>query len=104
MSNNKFTPGPWKWTKGYACGPSDEPGRTALQAGDENMIIYSCDGCSLFGDESLADSRLIAASPDLYVALKLFMNIWTSGDAERIPELWDKATAAIEKAEGEQAQ
>lgn len=49
---------------------------------------------------------LHAAAPDLLEALKLFMDMWNSGDSgssskraqQRRADMWDKANAAIAKA------
>jgi len=54
------------------------------------------------------EERLRDAAPDLLEALKLFMDMWNSGDStrsskraeQRRAEMWVKANAAIAKAEG----
>jgi len=47
-----------------------------------------------------ASARLIAAAPDLLVALKTMNAYWESGNFTRRTELWDVMRAAIDKAEG----
>jgi hypothetical protein len=64
--------------------------------------------CSGVWEERVANARLIAAAPELLVALREFMDIWGSRDAcswskraqARRAAMWDKANAALAKAEG----
>ncbi len=95
----KHTPGPWSAIE-YAC-----HARTTVVADSvegfagARQIVAECSGCGRHADDSLADARLIAAAPDMLLALKLAES-WI--DPVRQEE-WDAllaVRAAIAKAEG----
>lgn len=71
---SKYTKGPWKWTAGYAMGPSDKDGTSCVQNAEGELVFSSCDGCSL--EPSDADAKLIIAAPDLAgMLLWVFVNL-----------------------------
>lgn len=106
-----YTKGPWE-----ACAWSGHAA-TTVKAGD--VVVAECAGHGRHSDESIADARLIAASPDLYEALKgifayrQFM-IDLGGAKGPLPQhvieqlanmqrdVFDVAEAALAKAEGKQ--
>ena len=101
----KHTEGPWEAPSAGVYGPdgllicslgSPEVVEAYRKRGDTNGAIIA------------ANARLIASSPELLEALKLFMDIWNSGDSIsdskkaklRRAAMWKKAVAAIAKVEG----
>lgn len=64
-------------------------------------------GNSLVEDES--NANIVAAAPELYEALTMFMDMWNSGKSSSSSkaaqkaraDMWDKAAAAMAKARGE---
>ena len=92
---SKHTKGPWQVSgirqrmdgeQWHVVGPDD--------TGWIAAVIYS-DFTPELHHQSLADARLIAAAPDLLEALKEVVAI-----SDREHKAWDKARAAIAKAEG----
>ena len=87
MTDTKFTPGPWKWSK----------------CGTENALVYVNEDCVVGGvhkggdDYSMshADASLIAAAPDLYHACCDIMGFLKSHGFDTRP-----VGAALRKAEG----
>jgi hypothetical protein len=73
-----FTKGPWKVV--------------ALDWSEEGNARFEIEGITRTGK---ADVNLIAAAPELYEALKEVVAI-----SDRKHDAWDKAHAAIKKAEG----
>lgn len=103
------TPGPWKI--GYSDGSGASDGIYITNASNEAIVRGgNPDGYLCHGVLRPCDARLIAAAPDLLKALKLFMDMWNSGDARRSSrraqkrraDMWDKANAAVAKAEAPQ--
>jgi hypothetical protein len=76
-----FTPGPWMFE-------GDEVTATDGDVLVADLSLFS----SVAADEWQANGRLIAAAPDLYAALKLYVDHY--GDPLKV------ARAALDKAEG----
>ena len=90
--SGKHTPGPWVvWDDGVTIGIETDDGNPIAVA----EVIDNGDLCDL--GQLAADQRLIAAAPDMLVALK---NLVNSFEKHRPKEYWDAARAAIAKAEG----
>lgn len=91
MTTNKtqHTPNPWVVT---------------VEENEGNCKIYSIEnkGGAESGDEAEANRKLIEAAPDLLDALKTFVAIYHEGtnQAININPAWDKAYAALAKAQG----
>jgi len=81
----KHTPGPWSIRQESVWSVGTDHEMTAL--------VYGCTDT-----EEEANARLIAAAPDLLEALKILAKQAESHGAEGV--YWDKARAAIAKAEG----
>lgn len=99
MTETKFTPGPWKYKKGRK---SHHEWSNLFTAKRGRTFLFGCEGLS----ES--DSHLIAAAPDLYAALSLFMEyneLMDEGDDVagmlKYAELMEAAPKALSKARGE---
>lgn len=86
----KFTPGPW-----YLNGTDKGPGQYYMHIGAKGspMNLASINECHT---QSIANSHLIAAAPDLYEALKEIMN-GRSMDSD----LREQCKLALAKARGE---
>lgn len=97
----KFTPGPWEALKGLH--NTDMPVKNSgwgTVANDDGLCI-----CEVWQDIDMsvekgkqiaaANAHLIAAAPDLLAALKEVVTI-----SDRKHDAWDRAKAAIAKAEG----
>ncbi len=66
-----------------------------------NVLAVSYDGAhQREEDETVANARLIAAAPDLLVALKTIIAYWDSGNFCRNAVLRHAMCAAVAKAEG----
>jgi len=99
------TPGPW-FRDGKTVYALEHAGYKKGHEMHRNR--FSLRVTSDYEQESEANTRLIAAAPELLDALREFMDIWGSVDAEgdskraqrRRAEMWTKANAAIAKAEG----
>ena len=103
---NKHTPGPWTViSKQYSFLVNQGRKRSSIEIchGDTDINI------PLYGtrEQAEADARLIAAAPDMLVALKMAFKIpkpWIMGGRTITEEEWnaavDAVTAAIAKAEG----
>lgn len=110
MAETKFTPGPWKATS------------FTLHTGEEVMRIVPTDAygiinrgpgpiCEVFSqkvgipDEScIANSKLIAAAPDLYEALEEIVQnavVYYEGSMDIYSEAIENARNALAKARGE---
>lgn len=90
MKNNKFTPGPWAWFKGYLT-QSNPDGTIPLNS---KWITQATD----FNND--ADSALIAAAPELLEALEGLLQFAPITAGTDAPEEYIKALKAIEKAKG----
>lgn len=98
-----YTPGPWRVIIDDDGNPLS--GRPGVFAADEyDCGIVHWDGFiqaywrSARGDKEIhANARLIAAAPDMLVALQ---NLVNSFEKHRPKEYWDAARAAISKATG----
>ena len=87
MSNH--TPGPWRIVRYGDHNPLIET--------DEITVAEVLDDCHPDTEQQEANARLIAASPDLYHALKQLTGWYT----QSVPEgVWELVAAAIAKAEG----
>lgn len=93
------TPGPWmrkQW---------DNDPAIAILTPDADDPVWIADACAgeFPRDEQVANSRLIAAAPDLLAALRSFVDPWNRGgkwESQITYDTFDKARAAIAKAEG----
>ncbi len=97
MSDTKFTPGPWRYTK---AAPSGDRG---IHAEGTGIFAEAYADIRHAGEnnaaEAEANARLIAAAPDLYAALDLVLAVDPDGAG-----IWDAqnaARAALAKARGE---
>ena len=97
MTEAKYTPGPWRWSAGWAMGPDDNDGTSCVQSDAGDLVFYSCDGCSL--GVSFADAALIAAAPDLLKALKGLLTHEPPLMSKKEQQAYIVAKAAIAKAE-----
>lgn len=92
MSKMKYTPGPWK-----SFGTSD-PTKAApvgVLDGKRNIRVADVGQRGMSIEEINANAQLIAAAPYLLEALREVIAI-----SDRKHNAWDKAHAAIAKAEG----
>lgn len=88
----KHTPGPWNYSKGYGWGFNVSAGKfTQVVKPDERGPI---------GKEE--DARLIAAAPDLLVAVQGLLNLFEQHEkrGHTISPVGDFARAAVAKATG----
>ena len=92
---SEFMPGPWFVE-------TDDEGQTVVLAPDGGdtpwnvALIYG--SCGYFNDTSVANARLIAAAPDLFVALT---NLLEAIGGEESSDIWcADARAALAKAKG----
>lgn len=96
--SDKFRPGPWlaRMTREDELFAGDDPYWIVIDS-DENANEGDALICSVnVLDEAYA--RLIAAAPELLVALQEAVE-WDSHDSEGVPAVWlEKATAAIARA------
>lgn len=84
----KHTPGPWKRT-----------GALTVRGGALGRLIAKVDGGgSINSEEIYANTRLIAAAPDMLEALKNLEN----DDGNMPPSAWALVQQAIAKAEGKE--
>ena len=99
-----FTPGPWYWD-------SDNGWLVANDPGDEMfgfiVLALDRDNARIDVDPDETDARLIAASPQLYRALKSLLSRcdstdwdyeWSSGQANDVIEKAAAALALVDKA------
>lgn len=85
----RHTPGPWRISDFERLAGED----SRCIMGADGFAVAWIDGSTI--KEHEADARLIAAAPDLLDALKEVVRI-----SDRKHNAWDKAHAAIAKAEG----
>ena len=86
----KHTPGPWRYSD-QGVGPRGK---------SLGIIVCTAKGLPMFfmprgKEELVANARLVAAAPELLEALKEVVAI-----SDRKTDAWDRAHAAIVKAEG----
>lgn len=113
MTNEKFTPGPWRYEQG-----SRNPWAPCIvsahrtEYGEETMVV-NLQG-AMGGDDVNADARLIAAAPALFEALARLRTIGarisvhkhagltvTNEDWSEMHEALNTARAALSAARGE---
>jgi hypothetical protein len=71
MSETRFTPGPWKFSRGTECRGKPETGRFYVR-GPHSEYITQRDALfqsAKVKEQVAADCMLMAAAPDLYAAL-----------------------------------
>lgn len=89
---SEHTPAPWEWKDGH------------LYHEGERVLDFGC-GCCTWGDPTDADKNLIAAAPDLLVALEYCRQkiayMTTHGEWYSPGKAIEMADAAIAKARGE---
>lgn len=99
MSDTKFTPGPWRYTK---AAPSGDRG---IHAEGTGIFAEAYADIRHAGEnnaaEAEANAHLIAAGPDMYAALNGLLNEPTNAPDYLPSRLWDAARAALAKARGE---
>lgn len=88
----KHTPGPWKWDE-----PSNWRGTAARVCNDNYDPIAQVQIGGWPRSKALANTRLIAAAPEMYEVLKLI----AESEHKYPAALWDKIKAALAKADGE---
>ncbi len=99
MSENNWTPGPWKYRDGkekYAKGSQWHYGFLICSTDGEQIAQTS----GRYDGTDEPNARLIAAAPELYEALKNMLDKYGCGTALKCPDC-DQARAALAKAEGE---
>lgn len=106
MGKGRFTPGPWKLLE---YGPihdctlliGDNPAApsVALICTDK----YESAGDELKDGEAESNANLIAAAPEMYAALRDFVEDWAELGGKVHGSTLDKIDAAIAKAEGRDA-
>lgn len=89
MSEVKHTPGPWLIAE------NSPTFVYALDSVGHNEFDLNVQGRGQFRERHIANARLIAAAPDLLEALKGVVAV-----ADRKTDEFDRARAAIAKAEG----
>lgn len=96
----KFTPGPWDFTKGYRfyhC-ISTQPGRSGFYF---EVGKNAASGRASFDEQWMANAALIAAAPDMYAALEKILELGQNqcgcGSSECT---FCRARAALAKARG----
>lgn len=111
-TKTKHTPGPWRIaydgrgnpviTAGFAADPVTQARHvwvTTLAPLDLGPLWYRIDEA-----EREANAHLIAAAPQLLAALRVFCEVWESGEEDdwrgALDDVADVARAAIRKAEG----
>lgn len=92
MPKTMHTPGPWKLSY-------DIDKRLAIAGGENKTAWVARVDRQVEPTEADANAHLIAAAPDLYEALDLFVD-WMD-EEEGAHALCDKARAALAKARGE---
>ncbi len=97
-----------EWTKGPWKIRTNDHSFDVLTEDDKHAICTNY-GCYSSTEQKKVDAHLIAAAPQLYEALHLWMDAFNShlmsssskkAQARRA-EMWDKANAAMAKARGE---
>ena len=68
MSEDKFTPGPWKADESYCLGAVNAGKRHIAMV---NLFDWRDDKTRVTREQQIANSHLIAAAPDMYAALKM---------------------------------
>lgn len=91
MSESKHTPGPWVAKEWDECQTAIHPDKT----GDGRQPLIAIISVGPGRPDGEANSRLIAAAPDMLAALRELVRV---GDRKTVE--WDRARAAIAKAEG----
>lgn len=94
---NKNTPGPWEISGGALrifSEKTNEPIAFVLQCSPE-------DGLSPTPEKAIANARLIAAAPDLLVALTNLIPTFGHIIKREAPALYENARASIAKATGD---
>lgn len=95
------TPGPWKatgqWIRQEQAAPGTWPRLIAFASDDENREPKP------LREESEANARIIAAAPDLLVALKALVDdcVGNFADCDYFGPNLERAAQAIAKAEGD---
>ena len=87
MTNTKHTPGPW------------QVGHVDTQSVRADGLLVATTACQR--KEWQANTRLIAAAPELLAALEGLLSCCQSGEWADIVAAHEKALAAIKKAKGE---
>jgi hypothetical protein len=77
MSEYKFTPGPWKITKGSFSG-------IRIYGADKLLVAEITD---FVGQPADANAKLIKAAPELLDALKEILDFWESG---KVPKRYEE--------------
>lgn len=108
MSDNKFTPGPWRLSmeskriikKDFSAIGSNDGFLIASSMGRDDSGFYASD------DEADANALLIAAAPDLYEAATDALNVLDRSmdkppSHNQIMAVLEKLSAALAKARGE---
>lgn len=98
MSAAKHTPGPWSISMDSDLWPMVMGGGNIVA--NINPESFSAGVADLVEMPSMANARLIAASPKLLAALKSLCEIQKYGDVAGWRQEWDDAKEAIEEAEG----
>jgi hypothetical protein len=94
MGATKHTSGPWT----IECGKNYSNEIVGKSKTGKDWVLARTTAAKVGRDQDDANARLIAAAPDLLEALKTLATQAESHGAEGI--YWDKARAAIDKAEG----
>jgi hypothetical protein len=94
MSATKHTSGPWT----IECGKNYSNEIVGKSKTGKDWVLARTTAAKVGRDQDDANARLIAAAPDLLEALKILATQAESHGAEGV--YWDKARAAIAKAEG----
>jgi hypothetical protein len=97
MSASKHTPGPWRIAR---YNHEDEEARLEMDCNHPDGWRWS----GWIGVRTEANARLIAAAPDMLGALKEMLEaLWGEGDGGEPPAFIQRATDAIARAEGRDA-
>ena len=91
MSEQKHTPKPWSYEKGFICGPGGYGFGVSIAEMDDDP----------HGNME-ADAHLIIAAPDLLEVVRKCARLY-SGRSDPPPAILVEARAAIAKAEGREA-
>lgn len=93
------TPGPWIVVNGTAVAPQWAPNERVAKTIAVNLRADEDGAFPEFGEWQHDDAHLIAAAPEMLAAL---LDVWRfEGVVQGVsPSVWQKVSAAINKAEG----
>ena len=97
MSESKFTPGPWEWSREWKEDKHHSGYNGSMGCLEPGVLWFGMDGEEGIYCPNKQDAQLIAAAPSLLEALKA---VWPYIDLQYTSPTLIMAEAAINKAEG----